>query len=236
MNTFNVPSGFVEFKIENGLCLTESGRGKQISIQKCVKKSNQLWKFKKLRADVYQVISKAGQVLTNQQSLNKNGNPLISWENTNGKNQEWNVIPLPNGRFLFRNPEAAKCIDLDGNMKINTKNNLYECSNDKKTQWIKIRSAEGLPLKLTKEQKMKLLKEKAKCKGRNGNGNNGPKSIFGVGNGNGNGNNGNGNGNGNGDGDCHGDCDCKKKEPKEDPKAFVAPKGWVNIVGKKNFA
>merc|ERR1711934_194394 len=99
----------------------------------------------------------------NQQSIKKNGNHIIAWENQKGKNQEWNVIPLPNGRFLLRNPEAAKCVDIDGKIVAGSKHLIYECGKDKKSQWIEIKSATGKPLNLSKKEKKKQCKNKKNC-------------------------------------------------------------------------
>jgi len=117
MTSFLVPSGWVNFVGDTGLCVTENGKGNKVSQQKCTKKGNNFWKFKKVANELYTIFSKNGQALTNQSSIKKNGNPIISMEDQKGKNQVWNVIPLPNGKILLRNPEAAKCIDIDGNIK-----------------------------------------------------------------------------------------------------------------------
>ena len=140
MNLFKMPVGWVNLLGQTGLCVTETGKGTQLQQKKCSEKDENFWRCKKIATDVYTVTSRTGKVLTNNQSLTKNGNPVISWEDLKGNNQKWNVITLSNGKILLRNPEAAKCLDIDGNVKEGANHILYECSNTKDSQMLAIKS------------------------------------------------------------------------------------------------
>ena len=232
MRKFKMPSGWFNFLGDTGLCLTDNGKGKKVSQNKCTKKSNNFWKFVKISNELYSIVSKSGTVLTNLQSLKKNGNPIISWDNQKGNNQKWQVLPLANGKILLRNPEAAKCVDVDGNIKEDSKHILYECSTDKKMQQFSLKSLSGKSLKAKKEKiikkkldakkaakkvesifKYKKTDEKSKDKKDDKN-------------------------------DKNKTCPCANKknpfEPKKSPAKdkpkkvnnFKAPKGFVNIIGK----
>ena len=66
---------------------------------------------------------------------------------------------MANGKILLRNPEAAKCVDVDGNIKEDSKHILYECSTDKKMQQFSLKSLSGKSLKAKKEKIIKKIIE-----------------------------------------------------------------------------
>jgi hypothetical protein len=103
---YKVPSGWFSIVGNTGLCLTENGQGKDITQARCSNNDNNYWKFIKVENEIYTIFSKSGKALTNFQSKSKNGNPVISWDNQNMGNQKWQILPLPNGRILIRNPEV----------------------------------------------------------------------------------------------------------------------------------
>lgn len=147
MTKFKMPTSWINFVGDSGLCLTANGNDKEVAQKECSKQGvNDNWKFVKIANELFEIVSKTGLVLTNRASLKTNGNPVIAAAKAKGLNQRWNVIPLPNGKVLIRNPESAKCIDVDGNLKVGSSHLIYECAADKKTQMITIRSYTGLAL------------------------------------------------------------------------------------------
>ena len=147
MTKFKMPTGWINFLGNTGLCLTENGKDKQIIQQKCSKQGTMdNWQFRRVANELYEIVSKSGLVLTNKSSLKDNGNSVIASKARNANNQRWNVIPLPNGKILLRNPEAAKCVDIDGDVKEGANHLIYECASDKNNQMLLIRSFTGLPI------------------------------------------------------------------------------------------
>lgn len=143
MKKFKVPSGWFSLLGATGLCLTDNGIGKNASQRTCLNNDNTTWKFVKVSNEIYNIKSISGVTLTNSQSINKNGNPIISWNNQNMENQKWQILPLPNGKILIRNPESKKCIDVDGDIKENAIHQLYQCATDKNNQQFALRSING---------------------------------------------------------------------------------------------
>jgi hypothetical protein len=148
MHKFKMPTGWINFLGNTGLCLTENGKDKTVTQQVCSKEGKNNWKFKKVGNELYTVESKNGLVLTNQYSITNNGNSVIASNDKRQNNQKWNVIPLPNGKILLRNPESAKCVDIDGDIKAGALHLIFECGLDKNSQLLEIRSFTGLPINI----------------------------------------------------------------------------------------
>ena len=109
-----IPNNWLNIRGSTGLCVAVSDKnGERLTQQKCGNENNLLWKIQQID-NQFIISNKNGLVLENYQTKGNNGNPIISSDRTNAKNQKWDIENLKNEKILIKDSVNNKCFDDTG--------------------------------------------------------------------------------------------------------------------------
>lgn len=110
VHEYKFPTGWMNIKGSNGLCVAAAFEGKgNVRQNICNDSDLLLWRIQDSNGHLT-IINKNGKYLDNHGDLSEKGEPVLSFDKKpNGLNQEWKIISLDDGKVLLEDKEHKKC-------------------------------------------------------------------------------------------------------------------------------